>query len=84
MATYEVVMTTEDGLVTVYTDDLAAFAVAMDAEILGENTNPNQRPELQGQPKMFGYVGPCWGGQTATGEPVIRYEDTAAYAALSF
>ena len=41
------------------------------------------RPELQGQPKIAGFVGPCWGGLSKTGEPIIRYEDRGTYAALS-
>lgn len=83
MATYAFVVTTEEGRVTVYSDDVAEFAEAMGAEIIGTNQNPRQRPELQGQPKLLGYAGPCWGGVTDLGEPVIRYEDNAAYAALS-
>ena len=84
MATYEFVMMTEDGLVTVYSSDVAAFAAAMKTKITGTATNPRLRTELQGQPRIAGYHGPCWGGQTYNGEPVIRYEDSAAYAALSF
>lgn len=83
MATYEFVMTTEDGQVKIHSDDVQAFSDAMDAPIIGFNNNPRQRLELQGQPKLEGYVGPCWGGKTHTGEPIIRYEDRAAYAALS-
>ncbi|RYG90044.1 hypothetical protein EU803_15630 [Loktanella sp. IMCC34160] len=83
MAAYEFVLSTDDGLVTVYSDDVAEFAEAMDTEIVGINVNPRQRPELQGHPRLSGYAGPCWGGTTATGEPIIRYEDSHAHRALS-
>lgn len=41
------------------------------------NDNPRQRAELQGAPKFSNLCGPMWDGDA------IRYEDPAAYAALS-
>ena len=67
----------------IVTDDLAAWVEDMGTEITGTETRTRLRPELQGQPKIAGFVGPCWGGLSATGEPIIRYEDRGTYAALS-
>lgn len=39
--------------------------------------NGRTRPELWNQPKLAGFNGPMWDGDR------IRYESTAAYAALS-
>lgn len=41
------------------------------------------RPELQGQPQFSGLYGPCWGGTTDDGKPIIRYETKSVYAELS-
>jgi hypothetical protein len=83
MATYQFVVTTEEGPGTVYSDEVEQIAEAMDAKITGFNQNTRQREDLQGHPTLEGYVGPFWGGETEFGEPIIRYEDNAAYAALS-
>lgn len=41
----------------------------------GDNQNPAQRAELQGQPQFVGLLGPMWDGDA------IRYENQAAYNA---
>jgi len=41
------------------------------------------REQLVGQPKFSGVAGPMWNGQTPEGEPIIRYENWAAYNILS-
>src|SRR3546814_14696362 len=40
----------------------------------GYDSNPSQRPELQGAPKFKGVCGPMWDGDA------IRYECSATYA----
>lgn len=83
MATYEFVMTTEDGAeATIYSDDVAQFCDAMEVEATGVFFRKSARVELQGEPKLSGFVGPCWGGRTPSGVPIIRYEDHAAYRAM--
>lgn len=41
------------------------------------------REELQGQLCFKKLCGPTWGGHTASGEPIIRYETWEAYEILS-
>ncbi|KIX16130.1 MULTISPECIES: hypothetical protein [Paracoccus] len=84
MAIFEIVTMTDDhGMSRVHTDDLTAWAEDMGTEITGTETRTRLRPELQGQPILSGFVGPCWGGRSDAGEPIIRYEDSGTYAALS-
>lgn len=84
MALFEIVtMTDDNGMSRVVTDDLAAWVENMGTMITGTETRASLRPELQGQPKIAGFSGPCWGGLSKTGEPIIRYEDRDTYAALS-
>lgn len=84
MALFEIVtMTDDNGMSRVLTDDLAAWVEDMGTDITGIETRTNLRPELQGQPKIAGFTGPCWGGLSNAGEPIIRYEDRGTYAALS-
>jgi hypothetical protein len=52
-------------------------------ELLGVETSPRLRPELQGQPKFDGALGPMWGGTKDDGTPIIRYEDKDSYRVLS-
>lgn len=80
---YQIVVMTEEGMTSVYPDSIEAWAEDNFAEIEGIHTNPRTRAELNGHPKMRGYVGPCWGGTTGHGEPIIRYEDSQTYEALS-
>lgn len=81
---FEIVVMTEEGMTTIFPDSIEAWAEEMGASISGLSSNPHTRPELQGQPKIAGFNGPCWGGTTDHGEPIIRYEDAASYAELSF
>ena len=80
---FQVVVTTEEGMTSIYPDSIEAFAEDHFAEITGTHSNHRTRAELQGQPMMRGFIGPCWGGETETGDPIIRYEDAQAYADLS-
>lgn len=84
MAVFEIVTLTDDhGMSRVLTDDLAAWAYDTDTDITGTETRTSLRTELQGHPILSGFVGPCWGGLSRAGEPIIRYEDRGTYAALS-
>lgn len=84
MALFEIVTMTDDsGMCRVLTDDIAAWVENMGTEITGLETRAHLRPELQGQPIFAGFAGPCWGGLSQTGEPIIRYEDRGTYAALT-
>jgi len=49
----------------------------------GGEGGPHLRPELRGQPKFTELCGPMWGGTTADGTPIIRYEDWGSYEVLS-
>ena len=79
---YQVVVTSEEGVVSTYPDSMEEWAEDNYAEITGMSSNPRTRPELQGHPLLRGFVGPCWGGHTDTGEAIIRYEDAQSYADL--
>jgi hypothetical protein len=57
--------------------DVVAAMEARGYTFTGLNANPRQRLELQGAPKFRELCGPMWDGDA------LRYEDTAAYAALS-
>ena len=78
---YQIVTTSDEGETAVFTDCLTTWATENYAEIIGISANPRTRAELQGHPTIQGVVGPCWGGWTANGDPILRYEDAAAYAA---
>lgn len=52
-------------------------AIAAGYVIVGTNTNPRQRDELQGAPKFKGLLGPMWDGDC------LRYEDPKTYEELS-
>ena len=80
---YQIVVTTEEGMTTVYPDCIEQWVEDMGTSITGISSNPRTRSELQGHPKIAGFIGPAWGGTTAQGEPIIRYEDKETYAALS-
>ena len=60
--------------------EMANAIVAFEArgyQHTGFNQNAHNRAELQGQPTFDGLAGPMWDGDA------IRYEDWAAYRALS-
>jgi len=80
---YELVILADEQQVAIHPEDIQDWAEEHGVEITGTMENPRVRAELHGHPKLAGFVGPAWGGETVTGEPVIRYEDTAVYAALS-
>ena len=82
MAVFEIIVMTDDGMLKINPENLTDWAEDMELEITGTNTNHRQRKELLGHPKISGFVGPCWGGETDMGEPVIRYEETCVYDAL--
>ncbi|WP_435171729.1 hypothetical protein [Falsirhodobacter sp. 1013] len=75
---YQIVQQIEGASASIITDDLHGTAANLGLEIYGIETRANLRPCLQGQPKIRGYVGPCYGGEV-DGVPVIRYEDAATY-----
>lgn len=83
MAIYEFVTMTEDGMAKVQTDVLQEYLADNDTEITGYAISKRLRPELQDQPKVSGFNGPCWGGFSQFGEPIIRYEDDETYRQLS-
>ena len=83
MTVFQVVTTSDEGMTAVFTEDMTAWAEDNFAEITGTHANLRNRPELQGHPKLRGYVGPCWGGYNDQGDPIIRYEDAETYAQLS-
>ena len=80
---YQVVVMTDTGMTTIHLGCVSAWAREMGIEIVGIETSPRRRAELRGHPKLAGLIGPAWGGWSEAGEPLIRYEDTAVYAALS-
>ena len=51
-------------------------------DITGLNDNPHSRDCLQGQPKLRGWYGPMYDGES-DGVTVIRYESQAAYNVYS-
>jgi hypothetical protein len=78
---FQIVTQSDDGQIAVFTDCLTTWATENYAEITGTYANSRTRAELQGHPQMQGFIGPFWGGTTETGGPILRYEDSAAYAA---
>jgi hypothetical protein len=79
---YNIVQTVEGTLVSTQPTDILAWAEVNDCEVYGFNSNPRNRAELQGQPKITGLCGPMYDGER-NGVPVIRYEDQEAYNRLS-
>lgn len=63
----------KEGDVATLIEDMKALGFAH----TGFNHNPQQREELQGQPKFEDLAGPMWDGDA------IRYEDWASYEILS-
>ncbi|MDH2329217.1 hypothetical protein QCN27_20450 [Cereibacter sp. SYSU M97828] len=80
--TYQLVFQADGGSTSLATDDLEFTCATLGLAITGTETRTNLRPCLQGQPKIAGMIGPCYGGDN-NGTPVIRYEDQATYTALS-
>lgn len=48
----------------------------------GVETNSSRRPELQGQPKLEGFLGPMYNGNRG-GKTMIRYESQGVYNQMS-
>ena len=80
--TYKLVFKADKGFTSLATDDLEFTCATLGLVITGTEKRTNLRPCLQGQPKIAGMIGPCYGGDD-NGIPVIRYEDQATYNALS-
>ena len=78
---YEFVQMIEGSMVSTVTASIEDAATLIDLTINGVETRTNLRPCLRGQPKIEGFVGPCYGGEV-NGKPVIRYEDQATYLAM--
>lgn len=45
----------------------------------GRQGGAHLRAELRGQPCFVGIYGPMWGGTSAEGSPILRYETQEAY-----
>lgn len=75
---YQIVQSVDGEFIVTNPTDIIAWAEVAGIEITGINSNPRQREELQGQPKLKGFCGPMYGGPG-----VIRYEDIATYRSLS-
>ena len=78
---YKLVFMADGAPTAVATDDLAFACANLGLTITGVERRATLRPCLQGQPKIAGMIGPCYGGED-DGVPVIRYEDAATHAAL--
>lgn len=79
---FEIVQMVEGLPATIYVDNIEEAAARLGLILNGVETRTNLRPCLQGQPKIVGFVGPCYGGNIA-GVDVIRYEDPETYRELS-
>lgn len=83
--TFQLIQRVDDIFITSEFDEsnILPSMSARGFEMLGIETSPRLRPELQGQPKFDGAIGPCWGGTKDDGSPIIRYEDKDAYRVLN-
>ena len=79
---FEIVQMIEGTPATIYVDSIEDAAKRLGLTVTGIETRTNLRPCLQGQPKIAGFVGPCYGGEVG-GVDVIRYEDIQSYRAFS-
>ena len=84
MKHFEIVQTFDGKQQTTTVENIEAFAAVNNIAITGFHDNPRTREQLQGHPTLSGYAGPCWGGMSESGAPIIRYEDAQTYADLSF
>lgn len=78
---YQVVSDTERGFETEMFETTEDLLKRYD--IIGLNTNPRSREELQRQPKLKGLLGPMYNGTDENGNVVIRYESQRVYDILS-
>ena len=79
---FQIVQMIDGTPATIYTDSIEEAVDRLGLTLNGVETRTNLRPCLQGQPKIAGFVGPCYGGNEC-GVDVIRYEDHEAYRAFS-
>lgn len=79
---YDIVRMIEGQMVTTEVTDIRDAAAVLGLTVTGTEKRTSLRPCLIGKPKLFGFVGPCYGGER-NGLPVIRYEDAETYKALS-
>jgi hypothetical protein len=79
---FQIVQMIEGVIASVYADNIEDAAHRLGLTLVGIETRRNLRPCLQGQPKIWGFVGPCYGG-TVAGIDVIRYEDANVYREVS-
>lgn len=49
---------------------------------IGEYRNPNTRKELQGLPRLKGFVGPMYNGLDENGHAKFRYETKEVYDSI--
>lgn len=62
--------------------DLTLEELKKNEEIDGKEDRTNLKKELQGQPKVRGFLGPMWDG-ILDGKNVIRYETQEVYDIMS-
>lgn len=79
---YQIVTNKGDGL-GFKSENLTLAELKEKHTITGLNFNSRTRAELQGQPKIDGFLGPMYNGTTGDGKVVIRYESQRVYNALS-
>jgi hypothetical protein len=79
---FQIVQVIEGVIASVYSDNIEDAAKRLGLTLVGIETRRNLRPCLQGQPKISGFIGPCYGG-TVAGIDVIRYEDANDYQEFS-
>mgnify|MGYP001170169182 FL=1 len=79
---FEIVQMIEGVAATIYADNIQEAAKRLGLTLKGTETRTNLQTCLQRQPKISGFIGPCYGGNVG-GVDVIRYEDQAVYQALS-
>lgn len=75
-------MTDDCGVSRDATDDLNSWIKANDAEITGYVDDPRASKELQGLPKLSGWIGPIVGAKAFGVTPVIQYADAWALREL--
>ncbi|SDE83689.1 MAG: hypothetical protein DI616_14585 [Paracoccus denitrificans] len=76
------VMTDDAGICRDACDDLESWIAANDAEITGYVDDPLASKELQGLPKLSGWIGPIVGAKAFGLTPVIQYADAWAIREL--
>lgn len=80
--TYKIVQLIHGRWVITQPTDVWAWAAANDRHVYDIEKSPHRMPELQGQPRLTGLMGPMFDG-FQNGEAVIRYEDRETNDLLS-